>query len=132
VGGLVEIAFSISAYAENRIPGILIKTAPAGGSPARRPAIIALHGTGQNKEGQRVFLTELAGAGFVGVAIDGRYHGARAKGGKEARATDYVSSIIRAFRTGREHPFFFDTAWDVMRLIDYLETRADIDPQCCR
>jgi cephalosporin-C deacetylase-like acetyl esterase len=26
-----------------------------------------------------------------------------------------------------EHPFFYDTAWDVMRLIDYLTTRDDVD-----
>jgi dienelactone hydrolase len=91
--------------------------------------VIVLHGTGGNKEGQRSLLGELARDGFVAVAIDGRYHGARAKGGKEARSTEYVGAILRTFRTGKEHPFFFDTAWDVMRLIDYLETRSDVDPK---
>jgi poly(3-hydroxybutyrate) depolymerase len=60
----------------------------------------------------------------VAVAIDGRYHGARAPGGK----ADYAAAILRAYRTGREHPFFFDSVWDVMRLVDWLQTRSDVDP----
>ncbi len=124
--GLSEIAFSFATEAGQRVPGILMKTTASSG---RRPAVIALHGTGGNKESQRAFLGELARAGFVGVAIDGRYHGARTKAGKEAKSTEYVEAILRTFRTGKEHPFFFDTAWDVMRLIDYLGTRDDIDPR---
>ncbi len=124
--GLVEIAFSFSADAHNRVPGILIK--PAASAPGRRAVVINLHGTGGNKEGQRTLLVELARAGFIGVAIDGRYHGARAKGGKAAKSTEYVAAIGRAFDApGQEYPFFYDTAWDVMRLIDYLATRADVD-----
>ena len=130
----VEIAFSYAADAEQRVPGILVKPAtsidaPASSPSLRRPVVIVLHGTGGNKEGERALLLDYARAGFVGVAIDGRYHGARAKGGKAAKSADYVDAILRTFRTGKEHPFFFDTAWDVMRLIDYLETRDDIDPR---
>ena len=127
--GSVEIAFSFSADADNRVPGIIVKRADGPAANIRRPVVIALHGTGGNKESQRVFLGELARLGFVGVAIDGRYHGARAKGGKAAKSTEYIAAILRTFRTGRELPFFYDTAWDVMRLIDYLETRSDIDPR---
>src|SRR5436309_73619 len=65
-------------------------------------------------------------SGFVAVVIDGRYHGARTKAGTGSK--EYVDAILRTFRTGQEHPFFFDGAWDVMRLVDYLETRDDIDP----
>ena len=126
--GLTQVAFSFAADAEQRVPGILVKPAAAADT-ARRAAIIVLHGTGGNKEGERALLIDYARAGFVGVAIDGRYHGARAQGGKAAKSTEYVEAILRTFRTGREHPFFFDTAWDVMRLIDYLETRDDIDPR---
>jgi dienelactone hydrolase len=121
---LVEIAFSFATEAEQRVPGILVKTSAATG---RRPVVIALHGTAGNKESQRALLGDLARDGFVAVAIDGRYHGERAKGGKAAKSTEYVEAALRAFRTGKEHPFFFDTAWDVMRLIDYLETREDVD-----
>ena len=124
--GLREIAFSFATESGQRVPGILVKSATISG---RRPVVIALHGTGGNKEGQRALLADLARDGFVAIAIDGRYHGERAKGGKAARSTEYVQAILRAFRTGKEHPFFFDTAWDVMRLIDYLETREDVDPR---
>ncbi len=124
--GLVEIAFTYATESGQRVPGILIKSAASTG---RRPVVIALHGTGGNKEGQRAYLSELARAGFVGVAIDGRYHGARTKAGKDAKSAEYVDAILRTFRTGKELPFFYDTAWDVMRLIDFLETRDDIDPR---
>ena len=126
--GLVEIAFSFATESGQRVPGILVKTAATSSTgAARRPVVISLHGTGGNKEGQRALLAQLAQDGFVGIAIDGRYHGARTKSGKEARSAEYVDAILRTFRTGKEHPFFFDTAWDVMRLIDYLETRDDVD-----
>src|SRR5580704_1205346 len=29
---------------------------------------------------------------------------------------------------GKDYPFLYDTVWDVMRTIDYLETRDDVDP----
>ena len=126
--GLTHIAFSYSADADNRVPGILVKPVNSSASAlARRPAVICLHGTGGAKEGQLAFMTTLAKAGFIAIAIDGRYHGARTKAGKGS--AEYVDAILRAFRTGKEHPFFYDTVWDVMRLVDYLETRADIDPK---
>lgn len=117
--GVVQIAFSYATDAGQRVPGILVKSA---NSTGRRPVVISLHGTGGNKEGQVPYMTELARAGFVAVAIDGRYHGARS-----SAKTDYVDAILRTFRTGKEHPFFYDTVWDAMRLIDYLETRPDVD-----
>ena len=122
--GLAHYAFSYAADADNRVPSILVKSPSAVG---RRPVVIVLHGTGGKKEDEIPFMTELARAGFVAVAIDGRYHGARAKSAK--RSEDYVDAILRTFRGGREHPFFYDTAWDVMRLVDYLETRDDVDPK---
>ncbi|WP_414662042.1 alpha/beta hydrolase family protein [Horticoccus sp. 23ND18S-11] len=123
---LVETAFSFDAEAGERVPGLLVKSATSNG---RRPVVIVLHGTGGNKESQRALLAELARDGFAAVAIDGRFHGARAKAGKEAKSAEYVGAILERFRTGRGYPFFYDTAWDVMRLIDYLETRADVDPR---
>lgn len=122
--GLAHFAFSYAADPANRVPGILIKSATASG---RRPVVIYLHGTGGKKEDGIPFLTELAKAGFIAVAIDGRYHGARAKSAK--RSADYQDAILAAFRGSGEHPFFFDTVGDVMRLVDYLETRDDVDPQ---
>jgi dienelactone hydrolase len=120
--GMTQIHFSFAADAEQRVPGILLKQAKSAG---RRPVVVSLHGTGGNKESQLALLKELAGLGFIGVAIDGRYHGERTRAGKGA--AEYNEAILRAYRTGKEHPFLYDTVWDVLRLIDYLETRTDVD-----
>lgn len=123
--GLTQIEFSYAAEAENRVPGLLLKSAVA--TADRRPVVICLHGTGGSKTSDVAFMTELAKAGFIAISIDGRYHGARSKAGKGS--VEYVDAILRTFRTGKEKPFFFDTVWDVMRLVDYLETRPDVDPK---
>ncbi len=114
--------FSFAADAEQRVPGYLMKPAAVTG---RRPVVIVLHGTGGSKESSQDTVAALVRAGFIGVAIDGRYHGERTKAG--SGAAEYNEAIVRAWRTGQEHPFFYDTVWDVMRLIDYLGTREDVD-----
>ena len=121
---LTRQRFTFASQAGDRVPGVLVK---AGGADSRRPAVILLHGTGGSKtDAPIVRLSEaLAGRGFVAVAIDGRYHGERARPG--ARATEYVAAMLRAYRMPGEHPFLYDTVWDVMRLVDYLETRPDVD-----
>lgn len=125
--GVSEIAFSYSSDATNRVPGLLLR--PTAEAKKKLPVVIALHGTGGNKESQRTLLAELVQAGFIGVAIDGRYHGARTQGGSAAKSTEYVEAILRAYQQpGKEYPFFYDTVWDIMRLIDYLQTRDDVDP----
>ena len=122
---LVREHFTFAAQQGERVPGTLVKQ---GSRTGRLPAVILLHGTGGSKtDAGIVRLAEaLAARGFVAVAIDGRYHGERTKPG--ARATEYVAAILRAYRGADEHPFLYDTVWDVMRLIDCLGTRADIDP----
>lgn len=123
-GGLAQTHFTFASEAEQRVPGILVRRAEPFG---RRPVVIALHGTGGKKEGQLPLLKELAGLGFIALAIDGRYHGERTRAG--SGAAEYVEAILRAYRTGKEQPFLYDTVWDVMRLVDYLETREDVDPK---
>lgn len=120
--GLAQTQFSYAAEASQRVPGLLVKQAKNSG---RRPVVIALHGTGGNKESQLALLQDLARLGFIGIAIDGRYHGARTKSGKGAE--EYNAAMLRTYRTGKELPFLYDTVWDVLRLLDYLETRADVD-----
>ena len=120
--GLVAEEISFAAEAGQRVPTLLIKRAEA----SRQPAVIVLHGTGGSKEGMAARLRDLAATGFVAVAIDGRYHGERA-GASADGMSPYLAAILRTYRTGREHPFLYDTVWDVMRLIDYLETRPDVD-----
>jgi dienelactone hydrolase len=121
--GLVQEHISLSIEPTQRVTGLLVKSAAAS---SRRPVVIQLHGTGGNKEQLQGRLTTLANRGFVAVAIDARYHGERAIDAP-GLSTPYSTAIFNAYKTGREHPFFYDTVLDVMRLIDYLETRPDVD-----
>ena len=121
--GLAQIYFSFSADAQNRVPGFLVKSA---GPQGRRPVVIALHGTGGSKSAMTALCRKLAERGFIAVAIDGRYHGERKTGKGQS---DYNDAIVRAWHGSGEHPFFYDTVWDVMRLVDYLQTRDDVDAQ---
>jgi dienelactone hydrolase len=81
--------------------------------------MICLHGLGGRKEGMASYTDELARRGFVGVAIDARYHG--------DRAGNIQLAMAESFRTGKEHPYLWDTAWDTWRVLDYLEARPDVD-----
>lgn len=120
--GLAQFHFSFAADAKERVPGILIKPEK---SRSRRPVVIALHGTGGSKANMLALCRKLANEGFIAVAIDGRYHGERMKFGKGSAA--YQDAIVRAWEGSGEHPFFYDTVWDVTRLVDYLQTRRDVD-----
>jgi len=124
VNGVERWHFTYAADEAQRVPGLLTKAANASG---KRPIVIVLHGTGGDKEESLDLLQDLAQRGFIGVAIDGRYHGERSNGGDGYFA--YTDAILRTYRTGKEHPFLYDTVWDVLRLLDYLETRDDVDPQ---
>lgn len=108
-----------------RVPTLVVRPEKVEG---KLPAIVVLHGTGGSKEGQKGWLTRLAKQGFVAVAIDARYHGERSGGAKGAAA--YNQAILRAFRTKpdepMEHPFYYDTCWDLWRTADYLQTRKDV------
>jgi len=123
VNGALKYHFSFATDATQRVPGLLVKSATATG---RRPVVIVLHGTGGTKEGSLDTVNRLVQAGFIGVAIDGRYHGERTAA--RTGAAEYNAAIARAWQTGQEHPFYYDTVWDIMRLIDYLGTRDDVDP----
>lgn len=121
--GMEQIYFSFCTDKTNRVPGILLKPANASG---RRPVVIALHGTGGNKESMVELCNKFVERGFIAVAMDARYHGER-RAGKGLE--DYYAAIVRAWHGSGEHPLYYDTAWDVTRLVDYLETREDVDAQ---
>jgi dienelactone hydrolase len=121
-GGLVEFHFSFASDGRQRVPGLLLEKE---NSKGRRPVVIVMHGTGGRKEDELPLLRRLARAGFVAVAIDGRYHGERAASGHGS--ADYQVAIVRAWEGDGEHPFFFDTVRDIRRLVDYLATRDDVD-----
>jgi len=109
-----------------RVPVLMVSPAEAKG---KLPVMIVLHGTGGSKEGVQSWLEDFAKAGVIGVAIDARYHGARANAGKGSTA--YVAAITKAWQTpaGRpmEHPFYYDTVWDLWRLVDVLEKHESVD-----
>jgi pimeloyl-ACP methyl ester carboxylesterase len=107
-----------------RVPVLFVRPAAEG----RYPVLIVSHGTGGSKDGMKSWLTDLAHRGIMGVAIDARYHGDRSGGAKGSAA--YVAAITAAWRAPKdtmEHPFYYDTVWDVWRLIDVLEKRSDVD-----
>lgn len=110
-----------------RVP--VLQVSPAGPNQ-KRPVMIVLHGTGGSAEGVRGWLEEFARVGIVGIAIDARYHGTRATAGKGSTA--YVAAITKAWKAPadkQEHPFYYDTVWDLWRLVDVLEARTGIDPK---
>ncbi len=120
--GIAQFHFTFASDAQNRVPGVLLASTNFSG---RRPVVIALHGTGGSTANLMALCRKLAERGFIAVAIDARYHGDR----KSAKGqNDYHDAIVRAWRGGGEHPFYYDTVWDVMRLVDYLQTRDDVDP----
>lgn len=111
---------------EERVPVLVVRPEKI---EKKLPVVIVLHGTGGTKEGELGWLKNLAQHGFIGVAIDARYHGERAGGAKGAEA--YVEAIYRAWKTKpgepQPHPFYFDTCWDLWKTVDYLQTREDVD-----
>jgi dienelactone hydrolase len=95
------------------------------------PVVICLHSTGGSKEDEsiRSLLHQLTKIGIIGVAIDARYHGERIAGGAN-KSEQYVEAVTKAWKNtdgkSHEHPFFYDTVYDLWRLTDYLITRPDV------
>ena len=118
--------FTFSSEGGERVAGILMTPASTIDAPARpRAAVIVLHGTGAKKEEQLALLRTLADRGFTSVAIDARHHGERAK--TDRGIDEYYGALLHAYRTGGGHPYLYDMVWDTMRLVDYLETRPEVD-----
>ncbi len=128
-----KLVYSRWSFASEKKDGIVervpvLMVAPAG-AKGKLPVMIVLHGTGGSKEGVQSWLEDFAKQGIIGVAIDARYHGGRANAGKGSTA--YVAAITKAWQVpaGKpmEHPFYYDTVWDLWRLLDVLEARDNID-----
>lgn len=131
-GQIIErLSFASEKKADGHVERVPVLIIRPDGPTKRRPAVIVLHGTGGSKEGLKPWLVELAKEGIVAVAIDARYHGEREGASKGTEA--YNDAITRAWRSPngqpQEHPFYYDTCWDLWRTIDYLESRADVDPK---
>jgi len=123
VEGRVQELTSFASEEGQRVPVLVLKK-PGRSDPL--PVVIALHGTGGSSESMRGRLEEYADRGFLAVAMDAPHHGSRAGSGGEG-VDAYQGAMLQAYRTGVGHPYLYDTVWDVMRLIDYLQTRPDAD-----
>ncbi|CAN8252300.1 unnamed protein product [Cochlearia groenlandica] len=106
---------------QGKLP-LLILSLKQNKSKEKRPAIVFMHGTNSNKEWLRPWLEAYASRGYVAIGLDSRYHGERAK-----CKTAYEDALISSWRNGNTMPFIFDTAWDLIKLADYLTQREDID-----
>lgn len=81
----------------------------------RLPAVVFLHGRGHNKSFLNKIATPFVDAGFAIASFD--------QMGKGERAVDSIwEEALVFYRRPRE------TVHDARRLIDYLQTRPDIDP----
>lgn len=114
--GFVYERLSVATEAGCRAPLLIVRP---DGSLRPRPVILCLHGMGRRKEQMLPFLEAYARRGYLALALDARYHG--------EREGDLHRALIESFRTGREHPYVWDTVWDTWRVLDYLETRPDAD-----
>ncbi|KAM3218502.1 hypothetical protein P3L10_023032 [Capsicum annuum] len=47
---------------------------------------------------------------------------------EEGGITTYRDALVSSWKNGDTMPFIFDTAWDLIKLADYLTEREDIDP----
>lgn len=125
---IIEQGF-IYSEANEKVPILIYK--PAHSKLRSFPVVICLHGTGGNKSQGDIksFLYRFSTMGIMGISIDARYHGERLTDQLKAQG-GYVGAITRAWQNKdaghQEHPFFFDTVYDLWRLVDYLVTRPDV------
>lgn len=125
---LIEKGF-IYSEATEKVPVLIYK--PVHSNLKSFPVVICLHGTGGSKEDASIkdLLYQFSKIGIMGVAIDARYHGERVAGGAN-KAQQYVEAVTRAWKNSdsnhQEHPFYYDTVYDLWRLTDYLITRPDV------
>jgi dienelactone hydrolase len=89
------------------------------------PTVIVQHFLGGSKDhvGLAVLYSTLANRGFLVAAIDGRYRGERQNG------MSLDAAMVQALRTGKGRPFLLDTAYDLTRLVEYLQSRPDVDAE---
>ena len=123
-GDFKTIRFSFLSEENVRVPGVVIHQSHP--NTGRLPCVIVLHGTGGSKEGEIPLMKKLAVRGCVAMAIDGRFHGERVKNlpGKD----HYNQAILSKFKgEAKGYPLYWDTVWDLMRLIDIVMVREDIE-----
>lgn len=102
---------------DQRVPAFLIL--PKGKEGEKLPCVLLMHGLGSDKNMFKMMWGTLASAGYALFAIDAQYHGERKP-----------KDSLQIFGT---HPYYTrdalaQTVVDLRRAVDFLETRAEIDP----
>lgn len=96
-------------------------------SPA--PVVIFLHGTNGNKDNYRPRQELYAMRGYLTCAVDARWHGDRCAPGLTpcVGISEYQQALVRSWKGDPAKPFLLDNVWEMIQLLDYLETREDVD-----
>ncbi|KAK7352840.1 hypothetical protein VNO80_18270 [Phaseolus coccineus] len=106
-----------------RVPLLILKLKESD-KQRRRPAVVFLHGLDKNKESLRPWLKAYASRGYIAISMDAAHHGERAKSINAIR-----NALVAAWTLDGMMPFIYDTAYDLIKLADYLTAkREDIDP----
>ncbi len=109
--------FTFDGYQGEKVPTLM--TVPATHPGRRLPVVIFLHGIGQNKNFLKEITAPFNQAGFAFVCFDQYTQGERKLSGKPSLRDRLRAFSVRAAKTVNE----------TRRLIDYLASRSDIDPQ---
>jgi dienelactone hydrolase len=109
--------FTFDGYQREKIPALMSMPMKRGAS--KLPIIILLHGIGQNKNFLKEITSPFNQAGFAVVTFDQYTQGERKLRGKLSFPARLQAFAQRAAKTVNE----------TRRLIDYLSTHPDIDPQ---
>jgi dienelactone hydrolase len=140
---LTKIVFTSEPCAD--VPCYLL--VPRSGSPPY-PAMICLQGhnsgmhlsIGEARDeadqesiaGDRDFALQAVKHGFVALAVEQRCFGERQETLQEQRSPDTChDAAMHALMLGRT--LLAERVWDVIRAVDYLQSRSEVDPQriCC-
>ena len=146
--GLIVEHTSIEVEIGERCP-LLLCRAKEHAATALRPVFV-MHGTGQSLDGLLLngHLQRFARRGMLAVGVDARHHGGRC-GSNGSQV--YWEALCSAWRAPEERPprersrgeaataapspsspankfpFIWDTVYDLMRALDWLESRPDVD-----
>jgi len=115
--GYTITKFTFDGYRGEKIPTLISMPMKRGAN--KLPAVIFLHGIGQNKNFLKAITSPFNQAGFALVSFDQYTQGERKLAGKKSFLAEIEAFVQRPAKTINE----------TRRLIDYLSTHPDIDPQ---
>jgi len=97
----------------------------------RLPAVLVIPSSDSSMESliSGRTLQRIARQGILAVGFDCRFQGKRLQNKPGVSPQDsYIKAIIAAYETaGLQQPFLYDNIWDLMRVIDFLQGREDVD-----